>query len=151
MYLRFQTLSVALVAWLVATASMAQLGGLLDQAKSLGSDSLTQLIGQQVSADESQIEGGLGSLMSLAGSQLSGDDFAKITSAIPGVDKYLDAAKSLGVLDSPITSLEGLKAALGRIGMSPDTITRFLPAAVGALGQIGGPEVAGLLSKLTTG
>jgi len=145
------TLMVAAAGWLVATAAAAQLGGLLDQAKGFSADSLTGLIGQQVNADESQIEGGLGSLMSLAQSSLSGDDFAKITSAVPGVDKYLDAAKNLGVLDSPITSREGLKVALGKLGMSPDTVTRFVPAAVSALGQIGGADVAQLLSSLTAG
>jgi hypothetical protein len=149
MFRKIQRVSVALVACLAAAGAMAQLGGLLDQAKSLGSDSVSKLIGQQVSADPSQIEGGLGSLMSLAKNQLNGDDFAKITGAIPGVDKYLDAAKNLGVLDSPITSMDGLNAALGRLGMSPDTIAKFLPAAVDALGQIGGADVAGLLSSLT--
>jgi len=142
---------VGLVACLVTAGAMAQLGGLLDQAKGLGSDSVSKLIGQQVGADESQIEGGLGSLMSLAKNQLSGDDFAKITGAVPGVDKYLDAARNLGVLDSPITSMDGLNAALGKLGMSSDTIARFLPAAVDALGQIGGADVAKLLSSLTGG
>ena len=151
MFRKTRLMLIALLTWSIAAGSAAQLGGLLDQAKNMGSDSLSQLIGQQVSADSSQIEGGLGSLMSLAKSQLSGDDFSKITSAIPGVDKYLDAAKSLGVLDSPITSLAGLKDALGKLGMSPDTISKFVPAAVSALGKVGGADVAGLLSSLTTG
>jgi len=151
MFRTFQMGLVGLVACLVTAGAMAQLGGLLDQAKGLGSDSVSKLIGQQVGADESQIEGGLGSLMSLAKNQLSGDDFAKITGAVPGVDKYLDAARNLGVLDSPITSMDGLNAALGKLGMSSDTIARFLPAAVDALGQIGGADVAKLLSSLTGG
>lgn len=151
MFRKLQTLGIPLLLWSLAAGASAQLGGLLEQAKGLGADSLSQLIGQQVSADESQIEGGLGSLLSLAGNRLSADDFAKISSAVPGVENYLDAAKQLGVLDTPITSMDGLTAALGKLGMSPDTISKFVPAAVSALGQIGGADVAGLLSSLTGG
>ena len=46
--------------------SHAQLSGLLDQAKEIGSESLRSLLGQQLDADSPQIEGGLGSLFALA-------------------------------------------------------------------------------------
>jgi hypothetical protein len=59
----------------------------------------------------------------------------------------MDTAKQLGVLDMPLENLSGLTGALGKLGMPAGTISDFLPAAVNALGGIGGPEVSQLLQS----
>ena len=129
--------------------SHAQLSGLLDQAKEIGSESLRSLLGQQLDADSPQIEGGLGSLFALAQEKFSAGDFDQLTAAIPGVGKYMESAKKMGLLDSPLTSMEGLNGALGKLGMSADDISRFVPAALDALGKVGGEDISKMLQSLT--
>lgn len=135
---------------LFAKSASAQFNDLLDSATDLGSDSLTSMLSSQLGADQSQIEGGLGSLFSLASEKLSAGDFDKLGEAIPGVSKYIDSAKQLGVLDAPLTNMAGLDSALGQLGMSPDMISEFLPMAVDALGKVGGSDIQGMLQSLLT-
>jgi len=134
---------------LLSMSSHAQLSGLLDQAKEVSSDSLTSLLGQQLDADSSQIEGGLGSLFAFAKERFSAGDFDQLAAAIPGVGKYMESAKKMGLLDNPLTSKADLNGALGKLGMSADDISRFVPAALDALGKIGGDDISKMLQSLT--
>ena len=136
-------------ALLLASASgFAQMSGLLDSANEAASGSLDSLLSSQLGASQEQVEGGLGSIFSLAQEKLSAGDFDQILSAVPGAAGYMDKAKQLGVLDSPIENVEGLSSALGQLGMSPDLISSFLPAAVDAIGMVGGSDIQQMLSSL---
>ncbi len=129
----------------------AELGGLLDQASAMASDSLGSLLGGQLGISSEQAEGGLGGLFSLAKNQLSESDFESLAAAVPGVSGYLDKARSLGLLDEPITSAAELTNALGGLGLNAQTIEQFLPAAVEAIGKVGGDQARTLLSGLLGG
>ncbi|MEQ9562776.1 MAG: DUF2780 domain-containing protein, partial [Woeseiaceae bacterium] len=86
------------------------------------SDSLPSLLQGQLGINKDQAEGGLGSLLSLASENLDASDFDKLKGMIPGSGGYIDAAKSLGALAGPLKNLDGLNAALGKLGISPDAI-----------------------------
>ena len=68
----------------------------------------------QLGLNQSQAEGGLGSLLSLAKSTLGGDDFGSIANAIPGIESLLSAAPAL---DNE-SGMSGLLAKAGDLGSS---------------------------------
>ena len=136
---------------LAPSAMAAELGGLLDQASAMASDSPGGLLGGQLGISADQAEGGLGGLFDLAKNQLSSGDFDSLTAAVPGVSGYLEKARSLGLLDQPITSATELTNALGGLGLDAETVKQFLPAAVEAVGTIGGDQARQLLSSLLGG
>ncbi len=136
---------------LTPSALSAQLGGLLDQASAMASDSLGSLLGGQLGISSDQAAGGLGGLFDLAKNNLSADDFETLAAAVPGVSGYLEKARSLGLLDQPITSAADLTSVLGGLGLDPATIEQFLPAAMEAIGTVGGDQARQLLSPLLGG
>jgi len=144
-----KTIAIAILCCLLPlSSSAAELGGLLDQAKTATSGSVSSMLGQQFGVTESQAEGGIGSILALAQERLKAGDFDTVINSIPGGSGYMDTAKQLGVLDMPLENLNGLTGALGKLGMPAGTISDFLPAAVNALGGIGGPEVSQLLQSV---
>lgn len=68
----------------------------------------------QLGLNQSQAEGGLGSLFTLAKSTLGGDSFGPIASAIPGIETLLGAAP---VLDND-SGMSGLLSKAGNLGSS---------------------------------
>ena len=136
---------------LTPPAMATDFGGLADQASAMTSGSLGSMLGDQLGISSDQAEGGLGGIFDLAKNQLSGDDFESLAAAVPGVSGYLDKAQSLGLLDEPITSSADLTKALGSLGLSPESIEQFLPAAVEAIGLVGGDQARALLAPLLGG
>lgn len=65
---------------------------------------------------------------------------------MPGAQKYLDSAKSPGAVTGPIGDTAGLSSALGRLGISPDSAAKFVPAVTVHIGKAGGADVGKLLS-----
>ena len=145
-----KSIAIALLICLtpLTTATAAELGGMLDQAKSATSGSITSMLGQQFGITGDQAEGGIGSILSLAQERLNAGDFDTVVNSIPGASGYMDTAKQLGLLDVPLENVTGLTSALGKLGMPAGSITDFVPAAVSALGGIGGPQVSQLLQSV---
>ncbi len=148
---RIAAILFSVLALTAMAPAQAQLGDLLDQAKEMGGDSLSSMLAGSLGTDTDAVEGGLGGLFELAKNQLSGDDYAKVLEAIPGVSGYVDKARSMGLLDLPLNSAEGLTSALGKVGMDPETVQRFLPAAVDAIGAVGGEPIRQMLLPLVGG
>ena len=146
MMIRFATTAFCIL--FSANAAAAELGSLMDQAKSATSGSLTAALASQFGMTDTQAEGGIGSILSLAQNRLKAGEFDTVINAIPGGAGYMATAKQLGLLDVPLENLDGLTSALGSLGLPSQSITQFIPAAGKALGGIGGPEVSQLLSSV---
>ena len=56
-------------------------------------------------------------------------------------------AKSLGAVTAPIGNWSGLTGALSRLGISPTTAAKFVPAVTDYVGKAGGADVANMLSS----
>jgi hypothetical protein len=134
--------SMLLLPFLNACSSMPSMGGSKDIVSSL-----TKSLG----VTENQAAGGVGSVLTLTQEKLVAGDFDKVAAAIPGSKKYLDMAKSLGAVTGPLTNGAGLSSALGKLGISPDTAAKFVPAVTDYVGKAAGPEVGKLLSGALTG
>ena len=117
--------------------------------KSIGSavkDPLMGMLTSQLGVTENQAKGGVGSILTLAQEKLVKGDFDKIAAVIPGASKYLETAKQLGAVTGPVQNLAGLKGSLGKLGMTPDTISKFIPAVSNFVSKAGGSEVGNLLA-----
>jgi hypothetical protein len=126
---------VGLVAFGYTSTSSAQLDPYDMLSKSLG-------------MSKDQLEGGLGSILTLAQEKLVKGDFDKIAAAIPGASKYLDQAKKLGAVTGPLNDLNGLTGALGKLGIDQNTASKFLPAVTEVVSKAGGADAGKLLSDV---
>jgi hypothetical protein len=118
---------------------------LMSSAKSAASGSLTGLLTRQLGVSQNQAEGGVGSMLKLAQEKLSAGDFDMVAKAVPGAQKYLDKAKSLGAYSGAVNNAAGLNGALSKLGIPPETAAKFVPAVTQYVGKAGGSKVGNLL------
>jgi hypothetical protein len=132
------TSSLALIT-LLAVGQLSTSHAALDPYKTLG---------KTLGLTKNQMQGGVGSVLKLAEEKLQKGDFDKVAAAIPGGTKYLDKAKSLGAFTGNLNNLAGLNGALGKLGISPDTASKFLSELPGIVSKTGGDDVGKLLSSV---
>ena len=126
------------------------------QSTSSSSDLVGQL-SKGLSITPAQAKGGAGTLFSLAKSRLSAADFSKVSSAVPGMSGLLKAAPStsqssgLGDLENSLPGGMGKAAEVGeafqKLGLSPETATKFVPIMTKFVESKGGSSTASLLEK----
>lgn len=115
------------------------------------SDAIISTLTSTLGLTEEQAQGGVGSILTLAQEKLVAGDFDKIAAVIPGSQKYLDMAKSLGAVTGPVGNLAGLNSALGKLGITPDKAAKLVPAVTDFVNKAGGPEVGQLLTGALKG
>ena len=132
---------------MAATAAMpAVVTAQLDSLKALVGDPLVGALKSSLGVTDTQAEGGLGSILTLAQEKLAKGDFDKIAQVIPGSQKYLDTAKKLGAVTGPVTNSAGLNSAYSRLGIPPEKAAKFTPTVLDAVGKVGGDSVRNLLA-----
>jgi hypothetical protein len=109
------------------------------------------LLRSTLGLSQEQLEGGLGSILTLAQEKLVAGDFDKIASVIPGADRYLAQAKELGAVIGPIGNTAGLNESLGRLGINQETAEKFVPAVKEVVSRLGGEDVGNLLGSVLGG
>lgn len=107
-----------------------------------------EMIGKTLGLSKDQLQGGLGSVLKLAQEKLQKGDFDKLAGAIPGASGYLDKAKSLGAVNGPLKDLSGLNGALGKLGIKPDTASKFLSELPGIVSKTAGEDAGKLLGSV---
>lgn len=127
-------------------SSLAQVD--LGSLSSAMKNPLTGMLTSQLGLSETQATGGLGSYLTLAQEKLAKGDFDRIAGMIPGASKYMDQAKSLGAVTGPLKNLAGLNGALGKLGISSETASKFVPMVTDYLGKAGGSGVQGMLAGM---
>jgi hypothetical protein len=110
--------------------------------------SMSSLLQGQLGLTEDQASGSIGSLLSLAGEKLGAGDFDELAGMIPGADKYLESARSLGAVTEPLKSLGDLNQSLAALGITPETIEKFVPMVTEYLGKLGGEDAKALLAQV---
>ena len=109
---------------------------------------LTNSTGGGLGLTETQAAGGLGSVMSLAGSKLPAADYAALGKALPNADKYIAAAKNAGVLTDPIADVEHFNSAMRKLGITPDKTSRMLGEVRDYVAKVGGSPAESTLASL---
>ena len=105
---------------------------------------LTDLLSSQLGVSAEQAAGGAGALLSLASSQLSGDQATELSNIIPGADALTAAIP--GGLGSMLSNMDTLNQAFNLLGMDADMVSQFIPIIMQFLGDQGAS--AGLLDTL---
>lgn len=111
-------------------------------------DPLMGMLTSQLGVTDNQAKGGVGSLLTLAKEKLPAADFTKVANVVPGASKYMELAKTLGAVAGPLKNVAGLNGALGKLGMSTDTIAKFIPAVTNFMGKTGGSTVSNLMATV---
>ena len=133
------------LALFLPVVGIAQAKDPAESVSALAADSLSGYLQGDLGVTEDQAKGGVGAVLRLAEENLELGDFDRLASFIPGADTYMSMAESLGAVSGPVRNVAGLNAALGRLGMSPETIAKFVPSISDFLGKTAGGEVRMLL------
>lgn len=123
-----------------------------------GSLELVSLLTKNLSITKKQATGGAGALFNLAKKSLDKKDFAKVSNAVPGIDKMIKAAPAIGELEGVggmVSSLGGSSGKLlgaaslvpqfSKLGMGEDMINKFIPPILSFTKSKGGKSVMNLL------
>jgi hypothetical protein len=94
---------------------------------------LTNTLTSKLGISESQASAALGSVLGLAKGKLSPDDYAKLSGAIPGADKFLAAAPGIGGAAGPV---EALPSGVGD-SLAPPPVAALDSTAAGAADAAG--------------
>jgi len=121
------------------TSTLSSLGGALK-------DPLLKTLTSQLGVTETQAQGGIGAYLTLLQEKLTKGDFDKVTTLVPGASKYMDSAKKLGAVAGPLKNLAGLNGALGKLGVSSESTSKFVPTVTDYLGKVGGDSVQKMLA-----
>jgi hypothetical protein len=120
----------------------------MDSMMGTGSgSSLPSTLTKQLGVTDGQAAGGVGAILAFAQQRLAAGDFDLIAKAIPGSETYLGVAKQL-LGGASINDKAGLQGAFGKLGMSPDMLSKFAPIVTDYAGKMGGDQAGKLLAAL---
>jgi hypothetical protein len=145
-FFSFTTLFVLLVSSQVSMAfSLSDIfGGGDEEQASVAANPLTELLAGQLGVSPEQAAGGAGALLSMASSQLSGDQATELASMIPGSDALTSAIPA--GLGSLLGNTEGLNQVFSALGMDASMVSQFIPVVLQFVGDQGAS--AGLVESL---
>ena len=112
-----------------------------------GMDPVISALSSQLGVSDAQAGGGIGSMLSLAKSKLSTQDFSAVSKAIPGAESYIKTAQQALGSSGSITDMAGLKSAFTKLGMKPEMINQFKPVLLETAGKLGGDSVKQMLAS----
>lgn len=121
---------------------------------------LLDLLTKNLGINESQAQGGAGLLFKQAKEKLSGDEFSKVSAAVPGIDNLVNAAPAsggegvLGGLGKLVSGLggnkggvAGLAGGFSKLGLDAGMIGKFIPVILSFVQSKGGDGVKSILEK----
>ncbi|ABV89272.1 DUF2780 domain-containing protein [Shewanella pealeana] len=131
-----------------------------EQTQQAQSSDLVGTVMSQLGLSQTQAEGGLGSLLSLAQSSLGSNDFSSIADSIPGIDGLLSATPELDS-DSGVSGLLSKAGGLGeslqggamvynafeKLGISKELAAPMIDIVKGYLDTNGSAGTSDLLMK----
>jgi hypothetical protein len=120
---------------------------------------LVGLLTKSLDVTRQQAEGGAGAIFKTASQNMSVEDFAKVSDALPEATSLMDAIPSsgsgsgaLGSLSSAlgksgggVSSLAGLAGTFSQLGMGGDMVQQFIPIILDYARDKGGDVVSSLL------
>jgi len=141
-------------------------GAVADAAPVAGqTSSLVDTLVRQLGITPEQASGGAGSIFSMAKQGMNSADFAKVSTAVPGMNELLAAAPSQAAPSSNMTGLMGMAASalggsgssVGRLaslagsfqslGLNSGMVSRFIPVILQSVQSQGGSATMGLLQS----
>jgi hypothetical protein len=122
---------------------------------------LVGLLTKNLGVTQTQATGGAGAIFNTASQNMSAEDFAKITDALPEAQSLMDAAPAAekgsgalggltGILDKKkngTTSLANLAGSFSKLGLSSDMVGKFIPIVLQYAQDKGGNAISSLLKS----
>ncbi|UXI01050.1 DUF2780 domain-containing protein [Photobacterium sp. TY1-4] len=127
-----------------AAFSLSDLFGSGDDKSAAANNPLTELLTSQLDVSPEQAAGGAGALLSLASSQLSGDQASELSKMIPGADQLSAAIPA--ELSGMLGNMETINKIFTTLGMDPSMVSQFIPVILKFVGSKGAS--AGLMDAL---
>jgi hypothetical protein len=123
---------------------------------------LIQLLTQNLGVDEGQAQGGAGLIFKLAQEKLASGEFSQLANVVPGVQDLIGQAPetetgmagALGDLvgamsgNSQLADLASLAGGFGKLGLSPNMVSEFIPIIMSFVQNQGGDGIQGLLAQV---
>ena len=141
-------LSLLLVTVVLSSLLGCSSTGGKNEISSLATEPAVTSLMESAGVTANQAIGGLGSILSLAKSKVTPEDFAKLAAGIPSADKYMSALGDMGISSGDIKTALDLQAAYSKLGMNDDVQQKFTSAAVNYVRSAGGEDAASVLSGL---
>jgi hypothetical protein len=113
----------------------------------VASNPLVSSLTSSLGVSPEQAVGGTGAMLGYAQNKLSPDQFSAVSNAIPGGSDIMKAAGPL-LGGSSLSSLADVQSVFSKLGMSPETVSKFAPILTDQVSKVAGPQVAGLLGSL---
>ena len=142
---------------LVAAAFVAPASVRAQTSAAGASSELVSQLAKELGSTTKQAEGAAGSLFRLAKTRMTPENFGKVTSAVPDMDRLLAAAPALdakaagaGALGQAV-GVEGLGGLAGvaqsfkKLGLKSDMVKKAVPVLTNYVGKKGGGDLAKLL------
>jgi hypothetical protein len=116
-------------------------------------DQLTKNLG----VNEAQAQGGAGLLFKMAKEKLGGDEFSKVSAAVPDVGNLANAAPEAGggmlggigkIFGGGGGGLASLAGGFSKLGMDGSMVSKFIPIILSFVQSKGGDGVKSLLEKV---
>ena len=124
-------------------------------AAAKASPELVGALSKEIGGTPDQAAGAAGALFGIAKSRLKPEEFAQVATAVPGMDKLLQAAPAAGAatgtgaLSQVAGSASGLATAASaftKLGLKPDMVAKAVPVLTSFVTKSGGANVGSLLA-----
>ena len=124
-----------------------------------GSSELVSQLAKEIGGTAKQAEGAAGSLFRLAKSRMTPENFGKVASAVPDMDKLLAAAPALdgkaagaaaigqAVGKEGIGDLAAVTQSFRKLGLKGDAVKKAIPVQTDFVGKRSGGDLAKLLGE----
>jgi hypothetical protein len=96
---------------------------------------------------QTQVAGGVGSLLGLAQNRLTAGEFSSVAKTMPNPSDYMRAASGAGVATGDIRDIGGLNDAFAKLGMNPQQARSLLGGVVDWVGKTGGEGPRGMMLR----
>jgi hypothetical protein len=147
--------SIAIASFVFAAAAASADGqvspAMTDAAKA--SPELVGALSKEIGSSPEQAAGAAGALFGLAKTRLKPEEFAQVSTAVPGMDALLKAAPAAtgatGALSQMAGSAGGLMTAanaFSKLGLKPDMVSKAVPVLTSFVTKSGGAKAGGLLA-----
>ncbi|GAL08407.1 hypothetical protein JCM19237_3769 [Photobacterium aphoticum] len=108
-------------------------GGEEEKVEAALNNPLTDVLTQQLGISPEQAAGGAGALLSIASSQLGGEQATELAKMIPGAEALTDSLPAgLGAL---LGNMDTINQIFSALGMDASMVTQFVPLVMQFLGR----------------
>jgi len=86
-------------------------------------------------------------MLKLSQTRLDPAEYAKIAAVLPRADEYMALAGRLGAYQGAVPTAAGLSGAFDKLGITPEQVSKFVPAVTDYVSKAADPGVGMVLAN----